>query len=191
MSHQKALLIPSKSAPFELGTRLIPTPGPGQVLVKNVAVALNPVDHYVQAAGVFVEEFGFPALAGVDAAGEIEAVGEGVHGWKKGDRVYVCLFTMVLEIHDRLFSCVGRLYKGIWPPDRATFQEYTIADALTIARVRYYSVIMEAKKILQCWLDTSRFRCPFRLSKHQPFRSVSALRQSVCMAIDTTPGAQA
>jgi NADPH:quinone reductase-like Zn-dependent oxidoreductase len=86
MSHQ-ALVFTAPAAPFELVTRTTPKPGPGQVLVKNLAVALNPVDYVIQQTGVWVDYYGYPASAGVDAAGEIEAVGEGVHGWNKGDRM--------------------------------------------------------------------------------------------------------
>ncbi|KAJ7675277.1 chaperonin 10-like protein [Mycena rosella] len=88
MSHaQKALLIESKQGPFVLGTRPIPTPGAGEVVVKVHAAGLNPVDWKIQAYGIFVEDF--PAVVGSDVAGEIEAVGQGVEGFQKGDRVFL------------------------------------------------------------------------------------------------------
>lgn len=86
MSH-KALTFSGPAAPFELTDRPTPKPGPGEVLVKNVAVALNPVDAIIQHLGLWVDFFGYPALTGVDGAGEIAAIGEGVEGLKKGDRV--------------------------------------------------------------------------------------------------------
>jgi NADPH:quinone reductase-like Zn-dependent oxidoreductase len=88
MSTQKALLIPSKGAPFELGTRAIHKPGPGQLLIKNVAVALNPVDGFILKLAVFVEQYGYPVVAGSDGAGDVVEVGVGVTGWKVGDKVY-------------------------------------------------------------------------------------------------------
>ena len=88
MSSQKALILRSKDAgKFELATRPIPSPGPGQVLVKVYSAALNPVDAYIQAIGYIVEHYGFPAVPGSDGAGTVEAVGEGVTDFKKGDRV--------------------------------------------------------------------------------------------------------
>ncbi|KAI0033277.1 GroES-like protein [Vararia minispora EC-137] len=115
LSTQKALLLRSKGAPFELTTRPIPSPGPGQVLIKNVAVALNPVDKYIQKFGFIVDAYGYPALAGSDGAGDIVEVGEGVSGrWVAGDKV---------------------LYQSFWAQDRATFQEYTLADAVRIAKI--------------------------------------------------------
>jgi NADPH:quinone reductase-like Zn-dependent oxidoreductase len=89
MSQQKALLLPAAGEDYYVGTRDIPKPGKGQVVVKNHAVALNPVDNYIQKYGIFVSPHGFPAVAGSDAAGEIYALGEDVQGWKKGDKVCV------------------------------------------------------------------------------------------------------
>ena len=81
----QALFIQSKQGPFVLGTRDVPTPPPGEVLIKVQATSLNPVDWKIQVYGAFVESY--PAIVGTDIAGEVEAVGEGVDGWKKGDKV--------------------------------------------------------------------------------------------------------
>jgi NADPH:quinone reductase-like Zn-dependent oxidoreductase len=86
-TQQKALLLKSKGAPYEVGTRHVPSPGPGQVLVKIVTTALNPVDVFLQLTGLFLQEY--PAVAGSDAAGIIEELGEGVTGLQKGDKVSV------------------------------------------------------------------------------------------------------
>ncbi|KAJ6576889.1 chaperonin 10-like protein [Mycena vulgaris] len=83
---QKALLLESKQGPFVLGTRPIPTPGAGDLLVKIHAAGLNPVDWKIQAYGFAVSDY--PAVLGTDIAGEIESVGEGVEGFQKGDRVF-------------------------------------------------------------------------------------------------------
>lgn len=82
---QKALLLQSKQGEFEVGSRDIPKPGPGELLVKVQSAALNPVDWKIQAFGLFFNEY--PVVLGSDAAGEVEEVGEGVTGYKKGDRV--------------------------------------------------------------------------------------------------------
>ena len=65
-----------------------PQPGAGQVLVRNHAVGVNPVDTYLRAN---VDNRGpkLPYTPGSDAAGVVEAVGAGVTGVGKGDRVYV------------------------------------------------------------------------------------------------------
>ena len=55
-----------------------PTPGPGEVLIAVKAVGVNPVDTYIRAGVYGPREF--PFTAGMDAAGVIEALGEGVNG---------------------------------------------------------------------------------------------------------------
>jgi len=65
-----------------------PQPGPSQVLVKNRAAGVNPVETYLRAN---VDNRGpkLPYTPGSDAAGVVEAVGSGVTAVKVGDRVYV------------------------------------------------------------------------------------------------------
>ena len=65
-----------------------PTPGPGQVVVRIHAAGVNPVDTYVRAGSHAVRP-PLPYTPGMDAAGVIESVGEGVTRVKPGDRVYV------------------------------------------------------------------------------------------------------
>ena len=63
-------------------------PGPTQVLVRNHAVGVNPVDTYLRSN---TDNRGpkLPYTPGSDSAGVVEAVGESVKGIKAGDRVYV------------------------------------------------------------------------------------------------------
>jgi len=65
-----------------------PQPGPNQVLVRNHAVGINPVDTYLRSN---TDNRGpkLPYTPGSDAAGVVEAVGPGVTAVKVGDRVYV------------------------------------------------------------------------------------------------------
>ncbi|KZT00561.1 GroES-like protein [Laetiporus sulphureus 93-53] len=85
MAQQKALLLMSKQGPFAVGTVPIPKPGPGEILVRVDATGLNPVDWKIQTYGVFIEKF--PAVLGLDIAGTVEELGEGVTGFAQGDRV--------------------------------------------------------------------------------------------------------
>jgi len=66
----------------------VPQPGPSQVLVRNHAVGINPVDTYLRSN---TDNRGpkLPYTPGSDTAGVVEAVGSAVAGVKKGDRVYV------------------------------------------------------------------------------------------------------
>ena len=60
------------------------TPEPGQVLVRQTAVGLNYIDTYHRDGTYPVE---LPSGLGMEAAGEVLAVGDGVHGLEPGDRV--------------------------------------------------------------------------------------------------------
>lgn len=62
----------------------LPPPGPGEVRMRNHAVGLNYIDTYHR-SGVYPVEL--PAGLGSEAAGVVEAVGEGVEGLAAGDRV--------------------------------------------------------------------------------------------------------
>lgn len=65
-----------------------PAPGPGQALVRIRAAGVNPVDTYIR-SGSYALMPPLPYIPGTDAAGVVDAVGEGVKRLKKGDRVYV------------------------------------------------------------------------------------------------------
>jgi len=63
-----------------------PTPGPGDVVLRVRAAALNYHDVFTR-RGMPGIKIPMPAIMGLDVAGEIVAVGPGVSGWTVGDRV--------------------------------------------------------------------------------------------------------
>ncbi|HEV2707407.1 MAG TPA: NADPH:quinone reductase [Pyrinomonadaceae bacterium] len=65
-----------------------PEVGRGQVLVRVRAVGVNPVDTYIR-SGTYAVKPTLPYTPGADAAGLVEATGEGVTRVRVGDRVYV------------------------------------------------------------------------------------------------------
>jgi NADPH2:quinone reductase len=69
----------------------LPAPGPGEVRMRNTAVGLNFIDTYHR-TGLY--PLPMPSGLGLEAAGVIEAVGEGVTGFAAGDRV--CTFGPAL-----------------------------------------------------------------------------------------------
>jgi len=71
---------------LELVERTTPQPGPGEVLVKIHAVSLNYRD-LMMVKGLYNPKMKLPRIPCSDGAGEVEAVGEGVTQWKRGDRV--------------------------------------------------------------------------------------------------------
>ena len=64
-----------------------PEPGPGQVLVKVGASALNPIDLYLR-SGLIAMPMSFPYIIGCDLAGTVEQVGPGTSRYRVGDRVW-------------------------------------------------------------------------------------------------------
>ncbi|MGW9102743.1 zinc-binding dehydrogenase [Priestia megaterium] len=83
----KALLLQDKNKWTEMKVEEIekPLPNKGEVVVEVHAVGLNPVDYKTATNGN--PHWTYPHILGLDVAGTIDAVGEGVVDWKKGDRV--------------------------------------------------------------------------------------------------------
>lgn len=65
-----------------------PVPQPGQVLVRNHAIGVNPYDTYML-TGNYATKPSLPYTPGADAAGVVEDIGSGVTSVKRGDRVYI------------------------------------------------------------------------------------------------------
>jgi NADPH2:quinone reductase len=62
----------------------VPSPGPGEILIRNVAIGLNFIDIY-QRTGLY--PLPLPSGLGKESAGVVEAVGDGVTRFRVGDRV--------------------------------------------------------------------------------------------------------
>jgi S-(hydroxymethyl)mycothiol dehydrogenase len=85
MSHEvRCVIARSKGAPVTLETVIVPDPGPGEALVKVQACGVCHTDLHYREGGINDE---FPFLLGHEAAGVVEAVGEGVTGLEAGDYV--------------------------------------------------------------------------------------------------------
>ena len=86
----KAIRIHEFGGPEVLRLEDVPEPLPaaGQVLVRVRAAGVNPVDTYIR-SGVHAVKPKLPYTPGLDAAGEVEAVGEGVTRVTVGQRVYM------------------------------------------------------------------------------------------------------
>ncbi len=102
-----------------------PEPKAGQALVRIMAAGVNPVDTYIRSGLFYKKEL--PYTPGTDAAGIVEAVGEGVEGLRPGERVYtsgsltgtyaefaLCKATQLHRLSERLSfaqgACVGVPY---------------------------------------------------------------------------------
>ena len=102
-----------------------PQPGEGEVLVRVRAAGVNPVDTYIR-SGVHAIKPSLPYTPGLDAAGVVEAVGEGVTRVAAGDRVYtagtvggayaelaVCKESQVYRLPERVSFAQGA---GVFTP---------------------------------------------------------------------------
>jgi NADPH2:quinone reductase len=84
----KAIRVAKYGGPEELQLQEVaqPKPGGGEVLVRVQAAGVNYADIYFR-NGTLARPIPFPFTLGIEGAGEIEAVGEGVSELKRGDRV--------------------------------------------------------------------------------------------------------
>lgn len=86
----KAIRVREFGGPEVLRLEEVPDvqPGSGQVVVRVRAAGVNPVDTYIR-TGAYAVKPALPYTPGLDAAGIVEAIGEGVSRVAAGDRVYV------------------------------------------------------------------------------------------------------
>lgn len=81
---------PGGAEQLQLAERPKPEPGPGQVLIRISAAGINMPD-VIQRRGAYPPPPGVTDIPGLEVAGEIEAVGEGVIDWHVGDSVCALL----------------------------------------------------------------------------------------------------
>jgi len=67
-------------------TRPLPQPGPGEILIRVAAAGVNRPD-VAQRQGHYPPPPGASDLPGLEVAGEVAAIGEGVHRYAQGDKV--------------------------------------------------------------------------------------------------------
>lgn len=105
-NHTVWIRIP-KQKPFEILESEIPEPEDYEILIKNHAIAVNPIDSAIQNLGVIASKY--PSTLGHDIAGEIIAIGSKITKFKVGDRV--------------LALCSGTFLPS---PKYSGFQKYSI-----------------------------------------------------------------
>jgi D-arabinose 1-dehydrogenase-like Zn-dependent alcohol dehydrogenase len=86
----RAVQVTKAKGPFEMVERDIPNPGAGDVRIKVQACGVCHSDT-VTKEGLF-PGMQYPLVPGHEVAGVIDALGDGVKGWKAGDRVGVGWF---------------------------------------------------------------------------------------------------
>lgn len=84
----KAALVETNNGPFRIADIARPEPVKGQVLVRIHASGVNPLDTKIRAGAAAHARHPLPAVLGLDLAGTIAKVGEGVTEFRVGDEVY-------------------------------------------------------------------------------------------------------
>ena len=84
-SNTAAWLVTAKQKPFEIKSAEYTAPGANEIVVKNAALGINPIDWKMQDLARF--PLNYPAVLGADLAGEVVEVGSAITRFKAGDRV--------------------------------------------------------------------------------------------------------
>jgi D-arabinose 1-dehydrogenase-like Zn-dependent alcohol dehydrogenase len=132
----KAAQIGKPGGDFELVERDIPEPGPGQVRVKIDACGICHSDMFVK-EGLW-PGIQYPRVPGHEIGGRVDAVGDSVVEWKKGQRVGVGWHGGHDFVCDQcrrgdFAMCVNRKITGI--DFDGGYAEYMIAPAAALAAI--------------------------------------------------------
>ena len=88
MFENAAAWIPASRARLEVSPAPYTHPNRGEIVIRNRAVAINPVDRYKQNGGNAMYSWvKYPFVLGSDVAGEVVEIGDGVTRFAIGDRV--------------------------------------------------------------------------------------------------------
>ncbi len=121
---------------LEIAELPTPAPGHGEVLVRVRAVALNHLDLFTR-EGLPGLRLDLPHIGGSDIAGEIEAVGLGVEGWREGQHVVInpCLWCGVCEYCRRGEESLCVKFRIIGEHTRGGLAEYIVVSANNLVRI--------------------------------------------------------
>lgn len=144
---------------LRMAERPEPKAGPGEVLVAVKAVSLNYRD-WLMSQGVYNPKQKLPLIPVSDGAGEVIAVGDGVAGFKPGDRVLGHFFPLWLagEPSVEKFSvsmggpfdgwlCERRVYNATALAHIPAHLSYAEAAALPCAALTAWSAIVTLGKV--------------------------------------------
>lgn len=134
MSNQAAYL-DGKGQTLRVADAELPKPNADEVIIKNHAIAINPVDWKVQDSGMFIQKW--PVVLGCDVSGEIYDVGSNVKNFKKGDRVAAHCTSLATQ-----------------DPRNGAFQLYSATPAAITAKIPESTSYSEAV-VIPLALDTA------------------------------------
>lgn len=126
---------------FEIREAEIPEPGEGEVLIRNHATSINPVDTIVRSGKVrMLSGFSTPKVIGGDFAGVVE---KSRHAdWQEGDEVYGMLSPLKGGAYSEYFVTDGK--RPAPKPAHLSLEE---AGVLTIAWLTAWQALVDFGKV--------------------------------------------
>ncbi|KAM0431317.1 hypothetical protein ACHAPT_005291 [Fusarium lateritium] len=112
--------------PFEVKPAPVGVPGENQILIRNRAIAINPINYKIQTSSVHKDQIMYPSILGEDVAGEVVAVGPGVTKFNIGDRVSgLAAGFLTNKNEEKTFQAytILRTELSVKIPDRYSFQQ--------------------------------------------------------------------
>ena len=133
----KAVVLREYGGPEKLKWEEMPDPvaGEGEVLVRQSATSVNPVDWKMR-SGAAKERFPveFPGILGRDVAGVVKAVGAGVTGFAPGDKVLALAPKSYAELVVVKASELAKLPEGMDLVEAAALPLVTLTGEQLISR---------------------------------------------------------
>lgn len=111
-----AAVVETPGARLTTVSRPVPTPGPDELVIRNYAIAANPVDWKIQEYQLAIKTY--PTVLGSDACGIVTSLGADVKKFRVGQRV--CGFAAVIYNDD--------INHGAW-------QTYTILREIATTKI--------------------------------------------------------
>jgi D-arabinose 1-dehydrogenase-like Zn-dependent alcohol dehydrogenase len=155
MAKMRAFQVPKPGAAFERTERDVPSPGPGQVVVRVEANGICHSDVLVK-EGLFPLEY--PRVPGHEVAGVVDAVGDGVTAWKKGQRVGIgwhgghCGQCKECRKGNFRFCLVSPLVTGI--SYDGGYADHVLAPAVALAAIPDGLTAVEAAPLMDAGVTT-------------------------------------
>lgn len=156
MAKMRAVQVTKAKGPFELVEKDIPEPGPGQVRIKIYACGVCHSDAITK-EGLF-PGIQYPRVPGHEVAGVIDALGEGIEGWKTGQRVGVgwhgghCGYCDSCRRGDFVTCQIAPQFSGI--SYDGGYAEYMVAPATVLALIPDTLLFIEAGPLMCAGITT-------------------------------------
>jgi len=155
MATMRVVQVSRPDGPFEIVERQIPEPSIGAVRIKVLACGICHSDSLVKDGGV--PGIQYPRVPGHEVAGIIDAVGPGVVGWARGQRVGVGWHGGYCGSCDHcrrgeLFACVTGQITGLTAD--GGYAEYMIAPVSAVARMPSELPPVEAAPLMCAGITT-------------------------------------